>query len=93
VDGQVAAVRAAARASRREWLPFALAAAGVSRRARRGLLVANAAEVATAWAAGPRTLPLGAFALLRAADDAAYGAGVWAACVRRRTLAPLRAAL
>jgi hypothetical protein len=33
------------------------------------------------------------FALLRAADDAAYGAGVWAACVRRRTLAPLRAAL
>ena len=91
--GNVAVVRQAARAARREWLPFAVAAGVASRRARRGLLVSGAAELAATWLAGPRTVGLPAYAVLRVADDAAYAAGVWAGCVSRRTFAPLRPAL
>jgi mycofactocin system glycosyltransferase len=34
-----------------------------------------------------------AFTLARIADDACYGAGVWAGCARERTLAPVRPAI
>jgi hypothetical protein len=58
----------------------------VSRRARRLMLLASAVTVATAWFdEHPHLDPL-RYTLIRLADDAAYGTGVWAGVVRTRRL-------
>ena len=41
------------------------------------------------WGDSGEVLDPARFAALHVADDVAYGAGVWAGCVRARTVAPL----
>ena len=41
------------------------------------------------WWQGDRQLDPLRYTALRLIDDLAYGAGVWAGCVRRRTIEPL----
>jgi len=88
--GHLAAGRQFARALRREWWPLAVAAALVSRRARRTVIVAAASEalVSAYTLRSPRALADAPAAL---ADDLAYGAGVWAGVLREREWGPLRA--
>ncbi len=76
--GQWRAGAALAGAVVRAWWPVAAVAAAVSARARRAVLVAALAPAVVSWvrarpAVGPVT-----WIALRLADDAAYGAGVWA---------------
>lgn len=88
--GHLAAGRQFARAVSREWWPLAVAAALVSRRARRTVIVAaaSAALVSAYTLRSPRALADAPAAL---ADDMAYGAGVWAGVLREREWGPLRA--
>ena len=80
---------ALADAIRRPWWPLALAAAVVSRRARRVVLVAVVVPPAVEWVRDrPGIDPL-RWTALRLLDDVAYGAGVWAGCVRTRSLRAL----
>lgn len=75
-------------ATRHHW-PLAVLAALASARARRMLLAWAAVEgLMDYWRCGqPRGLP--EYLLLRRLDDLAYGAGLWAGALRRRTAAPL----
>jgi hypothetical protein len=43
-----------------------------------------------AWATTRPAIDPIRFAAVALTDDMAYGAGVWASCVRHRTIAPLR---
>jgi len=80
-----AAVRALSRAATRHHWPLAVAAALVSRRARRGLLALAVAEGLLAWLPSRhRGGPLRHLAARRL-DDLAYGAGLWAGAVRARS--------
>lgn len=84
-----AAARALARAATRHHWPIAAAAALVSRRARRRVLVLALAEGLLAWvphraAAGPVRL-----VAARRLDDLAYGAGLWTGAVRARSVRAL----
>ncbi|MGW6331791.1 mycofactocin biosynthesis glycosyltransferase MftF [Nocardia rhamnosiphila] len=79
--GHLLAGRALAQAVRRTWWPLAL----LTRTGRRALLVALL-PLAVEVLAGRRPP---SWWLLRLADDLAYSAGVWAGCLRSRTLAPL----
>lgn len=83
VTGTVAGVLAA---SRRAWWPLlALAAVAGGRRARRAaLLLAGVAELTRQ--PRPASVPAWGLALL---DDAAYGAGLWAGCLRARSAGAL----
>ena len=92
------AVRLSSAACRDYW-PASVAAAAVSRRCRRALLVAALVDAVHGWcnrrpaaggASGARPIgPLG-YSILRRLDDLAYGAGVWTGVVRERTLQPLK---
>jgi mycofactocin system glycosyltransferase len=73
----------------RAWWPAALAAALLMPRTRRPLAaVALLPPLAEWWRQRPPLDPV-SYGALRLADAAAYGAGVWAGCVRERTLSPL----
>ena len=72
----------------RAWSP-ALVAALALRRTRRAALLALTVPALAAWAADRDALDPARFVALHVADDAAYGAGVWAGCVRSRTIEPL----
>jgi hypothetical protein len=82
--GTWAAWRPLASAITRVWWPIALAAAVVSRRARRVLLAAALVPALLDWADGDRDLDPVRYTALRLLDDAAYGAGVWVGCLRER---------
>ena len=73
----------------RTWWPAALAAALVSRRARRAVLAAALAPPLVDWYRGDREVDPAAYVALRLLDDLAYGAGVWAGCARGHTAVPL----
>ena len=60
-----------------------------TRRGRRFLAAALVAGTAADYVARRPALDPLRFTALRAADDLAYAAGVWAGCVRARTAAPL----
>lgn len=77
--GHLGAGRLLAEATRRAWWPATM----LTRRSRMALLAALLPCVAESVNHSP------AWLALRVADDLAYGAGVWAGCVRHRTLAPL----
>ena len=80
-----AAVRALSRAATRHHWPLAVAAALVSRRARRRLVVLAAVEGLLAWLPHRhRVGPVRSLAARRL-DDLAYGAGLWAGAVRARS--------
>lgn len=79
--GHLAAGRALADATRRTWWPLAL----LTRRGRLTLLASAAAGLLATRQHNRHART----AALRIADDLAYGAGVWAGCIRHRSLAPL----
>ena len=76
--GNLYAGRAVADALRRPWWPFAALLAWRVPRTRLALLAAVVAPP------GPPSI-----AALRLVDDMAYGAGVWAGCLRSRSVRPL----
>ena len=82
--GQGASARTLARAVTRHHWPLAVAAAAVSRRARRGVLVVAVLDAAVAW--WPHRARVGPvrFALARRLEDLAYGAGLWWGTLRAR---------
>lgn len=87
--GHLFAARQIADALIRAWWPLALLAALLSRRARAVVLTAAVFPHLVEWAQRrPRLDPI-RWTALRILDDAAYGAGVWAGCVRERTIDPL----
>lgn len=88
VRGNAAAGSGLAAALRREWWPVALAAAVVSRRARPAVAAAVLAPL-LGWARRRPRLDPARYLALNLADDAAYGAGVWVGCMRRRCAGPL----
>ena len=90
VLGHLGAGRQLARAVVRVWWPLALLACLVSRRARRVVGACAVVVVVDARAAGgDRPLDRVRFAALTLVDDATYGAGVWAGCLRRRSIGAL----
>jgi mycofactocin system glycosyltransferase len=88
--GHLYAGRAVADAVRRSWWPLALVAALACRRARVGVLAAATVPSLLEWVEQRPPLDPLRWTALRLADDVAYGAGVWAGCVRERSMAALR---
>jgi mycofactocin system glycosyltransferase len=87
--GHVRSGSALARVLTREWWPLALAGALVWHRARRPLACAVFGPPLLGWLRRrPRLDPVRWWAL-RTADGLAYGTGVWAGCVRSRSVAAL----
>jgi mycofactocin system glycosyltransferase len=73
----------------RTWWPAAVAAALLSRRARRALVLCAVLPPLAEWRERRPELDPVRYCALRLADAAAYGAGVWVGCVRERTAGPL----
>lgn len=87
--GHLFAARQIADALVRAWWPIALFAAIASLRARRVIVAAAIIPHVVEWAQRrPSVDPL-RWVALRVLDDTAYGAGVWAGCLRQRTIDPL----
>jgi mycofactocin system glycosyltransferase len=84
VGGTAVAGRTLARAATRHHWPLTLPAVLLSRRARRVLLAASAADAVAAWWPHRDRLHLPGFAAARLLDDLAYGAGLWAGALRAR---------
>ncbi|SNS84362.1 mycofactocin system glycosyltransferase [Geodermatophilus pulveris] len=84
VRGSAAAGRTLARSVTRHHWPLALAAAAVSRRARRVAVAAAVADAVLAW--WPHRARVGPlrFAAGRRLEDLAYGAGLWWGALRAR---------
>ena len=89
VRGHLGAGRQLASATWRAWLPFALPAALVSRRARRVLIAAGIVPALVEWRSQRPPLDPLRWTALHLADDAAYCVGVWRGCIRERTTEPL----
>jgi mycofactocin system glycosyltransferase len=89
--GHLAAGRALAGALTREWWPVAAGLALTSRRARRAVVAAAVVPALADWWHQGRATGLDPlrFVALHLADDVAHGTGVWAGCLRERTVAPL----
>jgi mycofactocin system glycosyltransferase len=87
--GVEASGRALARSVTRHHWPLAVSAALVSRRARRLVLSAAAADAALAWWPHRRRVGPVRFAVARRLEDLAYGTGLWAGAVRARSAAAL----
>lgn len=75
-------------ATRHHW-PLAVLAAVLSKRARRLLLAYAVFDGLRDYHRCGRPQGLPVHLLLRRLDDLAYGTGMWAGAVRRRTVAPL----
>lgn len=87
--GNLAAGGLFANALRRTWWPIAIPAAAFGPRAlRRATLAAFVVPPLLRWRRGVGVDPV-SWLVLCTADDVAYGAGVWAGCVRGRTVRPL----
>jgi mycofactocin system glycosyltransferase len=84
VVGTGMAGRTLARTVTRHHWPLALAAALVSRRARRWVAAAAVGDAVVAWWPHRRVIGLPRFAVARRLDDLAYGAGLWAGALRAR---------
>jgi mycofactocin system glycosyltransferase len=87
--GHLATARLLADQVMRTWWPAAVAAAVRSRRARRALVLCALLPPLLEWRERRPPLDPVRYCALRAADAAAYGAGVWLGCVRERTAGPL----
>lgn len=86
--GHLGAARQLARASVRPWLPLSLALAACSQRYRRLLPLAALVHPLLSWREHRAGRPV-AWVVSSLADDIAYTAGVWAGCVRARSVAAL----
>jgi mycofactocin glycosyltransferase len=84
--GHLHAGRLIARSLTRTWWPLALAAALVSRRARRVLATAVLVPPVVEWWTKRPSLDPVSYVMLSLADDVAYGTGVWIGCWRERDL-------
>ena len=82
--GTGASGRTLARAVTRHHWPLALAAAAVSPRARRGVLVVAAVDAVAAWWPHRERVGPVRFAAARRLEDLAYGAGLWWGALRAR---------
>jgi mycofactocin system glycosyltransferase len=87
--GHLHAGRQIADAVRRVWWPIVLAGALVSRRVRRWFAVAMVVPPLIEWIARRGPVDPVRYTVLRIADDAAYGAGVWKGAVATPTAEPL----
>jgi mycofactocin system glycosyltransferase len=87
--GQGASGRTLARAVTRHHWPVAVAAAAVSRRARRGLLAVGAADAVLGWWPERGRVGPVRFALGRRLEDLGYGAGLWWGALRAHDLRAL----
>ena len=87
--GQAASGRTLARAVTRHHWPLALAAALVSRRARRGVLAVFAADAVLAWWPQRHRVGPVRYVVARRLEDLAYGAGLWSGALRARDLRAL----
>ncbi|HYA68492.1 MAG TPA: mycofactocin biosynthesis glycosyltransferase MftF [Acidimicrobiales bacterium] len=72
----------------RAWAP-ALLLGLCFRRTRRVSAIALLAPAVDEWVAKPCALDPARFAALHALDDVAYGSGLWAGCLKARTVRPL----
>jgi mycofactocin system glycosyltransferase len=88
--GHLHAGRWIARALTRTWWPLALVGALLSRRVRRAVVAAALVPPLLDWRAARPPIGAARYVALRLADDVAYGAGVWAGCLRTGTWGPLR---
>ena len=88
-SGHAATARVLADQVTRTWWPASIAAALVSRRARRALVLCALLPPLVEWRERRPELDPARYCALRLADAAAYGAGVWVGCVRERTAGPL----
>jgi mycofactocin system glycosyltransferase len=84
VRGALPALRGMVRA----WSPLLILGL-LPRRTRRAAASAFLLTALDDWARDHADLDLVGYAALHVADDVAYGAGVWAGCVRERTVLPL----
>ena len=73
----------------RHWWPLAAAGCLVSRRIRRAVLAAAAADVVVEYVRTRPDLDIVRFGLARRLDDLAYGTGVWLGAVRGRSVGAL----
>jgi mycofactocin system glycosyltransferase len=87
--GNLYAGRFVADAMVRPWWPATLAAALVSRRARRAALVAATVPALLDWGRERPPLDPVRYVGVRLLDDLAYGLGVWRGALRQRTIGPL----
>jgi hypothetical protein len=78
-----------ARALRRAWAPAAVPLALTGRRSRAALAAAVAVPAVVDWYRRRPALDPARFTALNLADDLAYAAGVWAGCVRERSVRAL----
>lgn len=88
--GHFYAGRSLASVLTREWWPLTVAAALVSKRARRAALLAAIVPALLDWRTDRPGLDLATYTALRRLDDVSYGAGVIAGAARARSLAALR---
>jgi mycofactocin system glycosyltransferase len=88
--GHLHAGRLLASAMTRSYWPIALAAALVSRRARRALLVAALVPSLGDWWRVRREIDPASYVALRLLDDVAYGTGVWQGALTVRCADALR---
>ncbi len=87
--GNLTAGELLANAVRRAWWPVALPLAVFGPRpVRRAVAAAFIVPPLVAWRPATGLDPI-SWILVSTADDLAYGAGVWAGCLRSRTVAPL----
>ncbi|MBS2939399.1 mycofactocin biosynthesis glycosyltransferase MftF [Nocardioides sp. J2M5] len=89
LEGAVATAWQTASALERHYWPLALAAAAVSRRARRAVVVAAVAEGLADRRRVTTDLGPVAYVLVHRADDLAYGAGLWWGAWTGRSVAAL----
>ena len=87
--GNIGAGRLLGSATRRTWWPVAGAAVCASKRARRTVVAAFVLPPLIEWIRERPPLDPVSWVALRAADDVAYGTGVWLGCIRQRTIGPL----
>ena len=87
--GHLYAGRQIASALTRAWWPLTLAAALVSRRARRALALAIIVPAVFEWRSSRPSIDAARYGALRVIDDAAYGVGLWQGAWREPTTEPL----
>jgi hypothetical protein len=87
--GTAASGRTLARAVTRHHWPLALAAALVSRRARRLVAAVAVADAVDGWWPHRHEIDLPTFAAGRRLEDLGYGAGLWLGALRARDLRAL----
>lgn len=88
--GHLGAGRWLAQATARAWLPLAIAASAVSRRARRATALALVGPPVIEWSVERPAIDPIRWTLARLLDDAAYCTGVWRGCIRHRSWGALR---